>query len=172
MAFNTGFDKHKIVNIFLSIIFSICFWVPTTYVLVEISKLSDQEPNIFIHRIISLRITSLEIAQKVLSGHLKKDKTNVLMENGSLMTVKSIAECSPWSILQYFWPALSDNWYWKPSLVFFLSCRLRQVLLYTYRSMCTYLFQLNMIYVALNICHECNQDILIWSLRLRKWKYV
>ena len=34
----------------------------------------------------------------VLSGHLKKDKTEVLMENGSLMEVKSIAECSPWSI--------------------------------------------------------------------------
>ena len=31
----------------------------------------------------------------VLSGHLKIDKTNVLMENGSLMKVESIAECSP-----------------------------------------------------------------------------
>ena len=29
------------------------------------------------------------------------------------MKVESIAECSPWSILQYFWPALSDNWSWK-----------------------------------------------------------
>ena len=38
----------------------------------------------------------------VLSGHLKIDKTKVLVENGSLMKVKSIAECSPWSILQYF----------------------------------------------------------------------
>ena len=28
--------------------------------------------------------------------------------------VESIAECSPWGILQYFWPALSDNWSWKP----------------------------------------------------------
>ena len=46
------------------------------------------------------------------------------------MKVKSIAECSPWSILQYFWPALSDNRSWKPILVFFLSGRLRQVLLY------------------------------------------
>ena len=26
----------------------------------------------------------------------------ILMTNGSLMKVKSIAECSPWSILQYF----------------------------------------------------------------------
>ena len=37
----------------------------------------------------------------VLRGHLKIDKTKVLMENGSIMKVKSIAEC-PWSILQYF----------------------------------------------------------------------
>ena len=29
------------------------------------------------------------------------------------MKVKRIAECSPWSILQYFWPALSDNLSWK-----------------------------------------------------------
>ena len=47
----------------------------------------------------------------ILSGHLKIDKTKVLMENGSLMQVKSIAECSKGSILQYFWPALSYNWY-------------------------------------------------------------
>ena len=32
----------------------------------------------------------------VLSGHSKINKTNVLMENGSLMEVESIAECSPW----------------------------------------------------------------------------
>ena len=38
----------------------------------------------------------------VLSDHLKIDKTKFLMENGSLMEVESIAECSPWSILQYF----------------------------------------------------------------------
>ena len=38
------------------------------------------------------------------------------MTNGGLMKVESIAECSKESILQYFWPALSDNW----SLKFFL----------------------------------------------------
>ena len=32
----------------------------------------------------------------------KKDKTQILMTNGSLMQVESIAECAPWSILQYF----------------------------------------------------------------------
>ena len=51
------------------------------------------------------------------------------MRNGGLMKVENIAEYSPWSILQYFWPALSDNQYWKPILVFFLSGRLRQDLL-------------------------------------------
>ena len=30
----------------------------------------------------------------VLSGHFKKDKIKVLMENDSLMKVESIAECS------------------------------------------------------------------------------
>ena len=34
-------------------------------------------------------------SKPVLSGHLKIDKTKVLMENGSLMEVESIAECSP-----------------------------------------------------------------------------
>ena len=51
------------------------------------------------------------------------------MANGILMKVESIAECSPWSILQYFWPALKDIQ--NQFLVFFLSGRLRQVLLYT-----------------------------------------
>ena len=31
----------------------------------------------------------------VLSGHSKKDKTRILMTNGSLMKVESISECSP-----------------------------------------------------------------------------
>ena len=38
----------------------------------------------------------------VLSGHSKIDKTKVLKTNGSLMKVKSIAERSAWSILQFF----------------------------------------------------------------------
>ena len=45
----------------------------------------------------------------VLRGHSKIDKTKILMTNGSLMKVESIAECSNWSILQYFWPALNNN---------------------------------------------------------------
>ena len=44
------------------------------------------------------------------------------------MKVESIAECS--SILQYFWPALSENWSWKPISGLFESGRYTQVLLY------------------------------------------
>ena len=65
------------------------------------------------------------IEKPVFSGHLWIDKTKDLKTNGNLMKVESIAECSPWSILQYFWPALRDTWYWKPILVFFLSGRLK-----------------------------------------------
>ena len=52
------------------------------------------------------------------------------MTNGSLMEVESIAECSPWSILQYFWPALSDDWSWKTIFDIFETGRFRQVFLY------------------------------------------
>ena len=52
------------------------------------------------------------------------------MTNGSLMKVESIAECSHWSILQYFWPALSDSWSLKPILGLFESGCFTQVLLY------------------------------------------
>ena len=41
-----------------------------------------------------------DTVKPVLSSHSKIYKTKVIMENGSLMKVKSIAECSPWSIQQ------------------------------------------------------------------------
>ena len=37
---------------------------------------------------------------------LKNRQKTTLMTNGSLMKVESIAD---WNILQFFWPALSDN---------------------------------------------------------------
>ena len=49
------------------------------------------------------------------------------MTNGSLMKVKSIAECPKGSILQYVWPALSDNWFWKPIFGLFENDRFTQV---------------------------------------------
>ena len=71
-------------------------------------------------------ISSPGAVKPVLSGHSKITKTKVLKTNGSLMTVESIAEC-PKSILQYFWPALSDKRSSKTILVFFVNGRLRQV---------------------------------------------
>ena len=44
----------------------------------------------------------VKTVKPVLSGHLKIDKTKVLMVNVNLMKVESIVECSLWSILQYF----------------------------------------------------------------------
>ena len=53
-------------------------------------------------------ILSTKYSKSVLSRLSKIDKTKVLMENGSLMKGESIAECSPWNILQCFGPALRD----------------------------------------------------------------
>ena len=41
---------------------------------------------------------SIITVKPVQKGHPKIDKTKILMTNGSLMKVKSIAECSPWSL--------------------------------------------------------------------------
>ena len=72
----------------------------------------------------------IDIEKPALSGHSKIDKIKILMTNGSLMKVESIAEC----ILQYFWPAFSDNLSYKPIFGLFMSGRLRQVLLHFFRS--------------------------------------
>ena len=49
-----------------------------------------------------MTISDFNTVKRVSSGHLTIDKTKVFMENGSLMKVENIAECSKWSILQYF----------------------------------------------------------------------
>ena len=59
-----------------------------------------------------------EYSKTCLKHHSKIDKTKIFMTNGNLMKVESIAECFPWSILQYIWSALSDDLSWKPILVF------------------------------------------------------
>ena len=72
------------------------------------------------------------IVKSVLSGHSKIDKTKVLNTNGSLMKVKSIAECSLGAFCNSFDLHLAINGLEKQFLVFFLSGRLRQVLLYSF----------------------------------------
>ena len=75
----------------------------------------------------SLSVSS-QALYPVLSGHWKIDKIKVLKTGVSLMQIKIIAECSLWSILQYFQPAVSYNWSWKPILVsFWVAAYRRQV---------------------------------------------
>ena len=49
-------------------------------------------------------VTGPELYSKTCLKQSKIDKTKVFKTAGSLMQVESIAECSPWSILQYFRP--------------------------------------------------------------------
>ena len=65
----------------------------------------------------------------VLSGHLKIDKTKVLIGNGSLMKVKCIAECFLGAFCNTFDLHQAIIGIKNQFLVFLLSGRLRQVLL-------------------------------------------
>ena len=66
--------------------------------------------SVFLHIIFCFTVkpvssghSSEQVTVKPLSnGHSKIDKTKILMTKGSLMKVKNMTECSPWSILQYF----------------------------------------------------------------------
>ena len=66
---------------------------------------------------VGLKIT----VKPVLNIHSKIDKTKILMTNGSLMKVESIAEC--------FLPALRDNQSQNPFFGLFESAHFTQVLL-------------------------------------------
>ena len=61
----------------------------------------------------------------VLSSHSKEDKKGIFKTGNHLMQVKSFAECSPWSILQYFRPELSYHLSLRPLFCLFLSGCLR-----------------------------------------------
>ena len=76
------------------------------------------------------------------------------------------------SILQYFWPALSNNRFWNPIFGVFFSGRLRQVLLYnkirmvycTHEEVIGFHFQ-----IRLHFCHLANsadptRSYILWHL--------
>ena len=63
----------------------------------------------------------------VLKGHSQKDQKLVFETNYGLMQVKSIAECSKGSILQYFRPSLTYQLSLRPLFCLSLSGRFRQV---------------------------------------------
>ena len=82
------------------------------------------------------------------------------------MKVERIAECSPWSILQYFWPALSDNCFF-----FFLSGHLRQILLYNQQSI--YIYAYKCLCQCVGKVYYPNVKLWLawyaWAHRFRKW---
>ena len=96
----------------------------------------------------------LNTVKSVLSGHLKIDKTKVVVENDSLMDVESIAECSPWSILQYFRPALRIIGIENQFYVFFLSGHLSQVLPQKMQLIHMLFFLMHFVYVLTSLPFE------------------
>ena len=66
-------------------------------------------------------------------GHSQKDQKLVFKTNYHIMQVKSIAECSKGSILQYFRPSLIYHLSLRSPFCLFLSGRLTQVLLFLQR---------------------------------------
>ena len=72
----------------------------------------------------------LYTVKPVLRGPSKRRPKLIIKTDCRLMQVKSIAECSKGSILQYFQPSLSYHLSLRPLFCLFLSDRLRPVLLY------------------------------------------
>ena len=56
---------------------------------------------------------AFEYSKTCVKRPLKNRQNKDFITNGSLMKVKCIVEYSCWSILQYFWPAQSNNLPWK-----------------------------------------------------------
>ena len=77
-----------------------------------------------------VKIEMLRYSKTCLKDRSQKAKKMVFKTNYRLMQVKSIAECSKGSILQYFRPSLSYHLSLRSSLCLFLSGHLRQVLLF------------------------------------------
>ena len=75
-------------------------------------------------------VHSFITVKPVLSSHSKKRPNLVFNTDCRLMQVKSIAECSKGSILQYFRPSLSYHLSLRSLFCLFLSGRLRQALLH------------------------------------------
>ena len=93
---------------------------------------------------ISVKIDKIDYRdteKPVSKGHSQKDRKSGFKTNYRLMQVKSIAECSKGSILQYFRPSLSYHLSLRSLFCLFLSGHFTQVLLYCkYRIFLTVLF--------------------------------
>ena len=81
--------------------------------------------------VINFKMPTIVVTVKsVLSNHSKGRPKLFFKTDYRLMQVKSIAECSKGSILQYFQPSLSYHLSFRSLFCLFMSDRLRQVLPY------------------------------------------
>ena len=81
----------------------------------------------------------MNTVKPILSGHSKRRQKLIFKTDYHLLQVKSIAECSKMSILQYFRPSLSYHLSLRSLFCIFLSGRLRQVFtVLSYSSVITY----------------------------------
>ena len=83
------------------------------------------------------------------------------MTNGNLMKAESIAEC-------FFWPALNDNWSWKPIFGLFKSGRFTQVLLYISFRNCIENIVSNQFAIQNVVSYQLTNKICA-SYRVNKW---
>ena len=96
----------------------LCLYVPWSSLLSQITS------------IVSILQTNIVTVKPVLCCHSKRTPKLFFNTDIHLMQVKSIAECSKVSILQYFRPSLSYQFTLRPLFCLFLSGCLRQFLLY------------------------------------------
>ena len=87
----------------------------------------------------------------------KKSPKKVLKTNNQLMQVK-YCRMLPWSILQYFWPALSYHMAFRPLFCLFLSGRLRRFSLY-FLYTCIFILILVIVYKILLV--SCS--VIVWG---------
>ena len=98
------------------------------------------------HNLLIFQQILMILVSKFMVYRALSDKTQLSLGLLSpLIQVKSIAECSKVSILQYFRPSLSYHFPLSPLICLFLSGRLRQVLLY-FDVLCHFVFQLLILY--------------------------
>ena len=86
--------------------------------------------NIFDHLALIWAYGFMRYSKTCVKRPLSKDRKLIFKTNYRVMQVKSIADCSKGSILQYFRPALSYHLSLRSLICLFLSGRLTQVLLY------------------------------------------
>ena len=121
--------KFKVDNVWsVNILYFQVKLYSRTTVWISIVWLDQKHANLDLH-LFQIRIYS----KTCVKWTLWKDRKSIFKTNYRLMQVKSIAECSKGSILQYFWPSLSYHLSLRSLFCLFLSGSFKQALLYLYQ---------------------------------------